>query len=339
MAKNTWHKAGTWLGLLVSIGAVAWLLIRYDWSGVDDSLRMANWTLLVPVLPIMLIIFALRAARWQSLFADDMRPRFSGSFLALMAGYLFNNLLPARAGELVRVHVIGRREKLPRSAALGTVVVERTLELLVLLALLALVLFTQPLPGWAAHAGKVVAAIACGAFAALVMLGVLGGRLLDQVIPRLRFLPGSMTARLAVSGQAFVGVVAAVLHASHVARFLMLTAIIWALEIAVVWLVSGAFDLPLSLLNILFVMLAIALGTMVPASPGYIGTFEFFGLNALALVGVSGSGALGFVVVLHATLLLGSSLVGAVCLGFMGWPRVADVIDDKEIEKGIHPIA
>lgn len=314
------HSVGFWLGIGASIASIAWLIIRCEWHDVLASLTTAHWGLLLPVFPIMLSIFLLRAARWQALFAGNMRPRFLGSFLALMAGYLFNNLLPARAGELVRVHVIGHREQLPRSAALGTVVVERTLELLVLLALLALVLFSQPLPGWAAHAGKVVAGIACGAFVVLILVGLLGGRLMDWVIPRLGFLPDSITRRLAVSGRAFVGVVSAVLQASHVARFLILTLIIWALEIALVWFVSGAFDLPLSLLNILFVMLAIALGTMVPASPGYIGTYEFFGLNALAIVGVSGSGALGFVVVLHATLLLGSSMVGVVCLGFMGWP-------------------
>lgn len=336
MAKN-WRSAGTWFGFVVSIAAVIWLLIRYDWSGVDDSLRVADWMRLVPVMPVMLAIFALRAWRWQALFADSIRPSFSGSFLALMAGYLFNNILPARAGELVRVHVIGRREQLPRSAALGTVVVERTLELLVLLVLLSFVLISQPLPDWAAHAGKVVAGLVCSAFGILVSVGLLGNKLVEKTIPRLIFLPEAIANRLVVSSQAFVGGVSAVLQAPHIAKFIFLTSIIWVLEIAVVWFVSSAFNLPLNSLNILFVMLSIALGTMVPASPGYLGTFEVFGLSALALVGVSGSSAQGFVLVLHATLLLGSSLVGAVCLGLMGWLRVSHITEENDAE--IHPRA
>lgn len=273
----------------------------------------------------MLVIFALRASRWQALFSDSLRPKFLPSFLALMLGYLFNNLLPARAGELVRVHVIGRRGQIPRSAALGTVVVERTLELLVMLALLSFVLIKQPLPGWTEDAGKVVVALALGAIIGLVCLGLLGEKIIESLVRRLVFLPVLITRRLVTSGKTFIGGVSAVLNAQHVAGFLTFTAFIWLLEISVAWAISSAFNLQLSPLHLLFVLIAIAIGTMVPASPGYVGTFEFFGLSALALIGVSGSGALGFVVVLHAVLLLGSSMVGAACLAYMGWPRFEEV--------------
>jgi len=63
-------------------------------------------------------------------------------------------------------------------------------------------------------------------------------------------------------------------------------------------------------------MLVIGLGTMVPSSPGYLGTYEFFAINALGLLGVTGTMALSFAFVSHAVTLLGASLIGALCFAF-----------------------
>lgn len=322
MTNPAWKRFGSWAGLFISAVAVLWLVVRYDWGSVDDSLKSARWVYFSPIPFVMAAIFGMRALRWQALFQDEHRPRFSGAFLSLAVGYLFNNLLPARAGELVRIHVIGRRERLPRSTALGTVVVERTLDLLVLLALLAFVLLAQPLPDWAFHAGRVVALLALGALVVFLFLGWQGERVVGLFVSRLTFLPQFILHRLEISGRAFVRSIAEVLQVSHFIRFSVFSCLIWVLELSVLWFIALAFSLPLGPVNLLFVMLVIALGTMVPASPGYVGTFEIFGLNALSMIGISGGGALGFVVTLHVTLLLGSSLIGAVSLGIMGWPRL-----------------
>lgn len=322
MTHPEWKRLGSWLGLLVSAGSVIWLVYRYDWSGVDDALGSARWIFFSPVPLAMVAIFGLRAIRWQALFQDEHRPRLSGAFLSLAVGYLFNNLLPARAGELVRIHVIGRRERLPRSTALGTVVVERTLDLFVLLGLLTFVLLAQPLPDWTYHAGRLVALLALSALIVFLVVGWLGDRAIDILTARMNFLPGFILFRLNTSGRAFVRSLAEVLRVSHFVRFAALSCLIWVLELTVLWFIAKAFDLPLAPVGLLFVMLVIALGTMVPASPGYVGTFEIFGLSALSLLGITGAGALGFVIVFHVILLLGSSLIGAVSLAIMGWPRL-----------------
>lgn len=322
MLRRVFRGVAAWTGLLVSAVAVAWLVRTYEWQSTLQAFAKADWRWLTLAPALLLPNFALRAVRWRTLFPPDLHPRLASVFTAMMAGYLFNSLLPAHAGELVRVHMIGRREQLPRSAALGTVVVERTLDLLVLLALLAFVLLNQPLPGWAAHAGKIVAALSFVALAGILALGLLGERMIALGLPWLRFLPVRVVQRLDISGQAFVSGVSAVLRASHLLRFLALTAAIWALELLLVQVLSLAFGLALDTTSLLFVLLAIALGTMVPASPGYLGTFEFFGVSALALLGITGSAALGFVVTLHGVLLLGSCLIGAVCLAWHGWPSL-----------------
>jgi uncharacterized membrane protein YbhN (UPF0104 family) len=112
------------------------------------------------------------------------------------------------------------------------------------------------------------------------------------------------------------------LSPSRASYFVGASTVIWALELAVMYAVARAFSINAGPADLLFVMLMILFGTMVPSSPGYIGTFEFFGLNALAALGISGGSALGFVVALHATLLLGSTLLGVACLAWQGWPRL-----------------
>lgn len=321
--QHTLRKAVTWIGLLISLVAVVWLVRAYEWSSVWPALLDARWGWLV-VSPVLLLSnFAVRTARWRRLFPLDFRPPFASTFTAMMAGYLFNNILPARAGELVRVHMIGKRAQLPRSTALGTVVLERTLDLVVLLALLVFVMIIQPLPGWAAYASKVVTALAFVALAAILTLAFLGERIIALVLPWLGFLSSQLTQRLDISARAFVGGISALLHVSHLAYFLAVTAVAWVLELLLVYMLAQAFRIDLGLVNLLFVMLVIALGAMVPSSPGYIGTFEVFGTSALALLGISGGAALGFVLTLHMVVLLGSSLTGLVCVAWAGYGRLA----------------
>ncbi len=93
------------------------------------------------------------------------------------------------------------------------------------------------------------------------------------------------------------------------------------MELGSAYLVAAAFKLDIPLGNLLFVLIAIAVGTLIPSSPGHVGTFEFFGVSALAIIGVTGGEALSFVVMLHVVAILGSGILGAVCLvGWGGYP-------------------
>lgn len=316
------RSVGFWLGLAVSALAAWWLVRSQDWQGVGQALARADWRWLALTPVILLPNWALRGLRWRFLFPPGARPRFLGVYCATMAGYLFNNLLPAHAGELVRAHLLGRRERIARSAAFATVVVEKTLDLMVLLALLAIILSTRELPGWTAYAAKIVAAVAFVAFCGVLVLGIVGERVIGWVTRGLGFLPAGVTARIGGSGQAFASGLAAMRRGDRVLPFLLLTVGIWLLEVALAESLARAVGIDIGPGDMLFVLLAIALGTMVPASPGYVGTFEFFGLAALSLIGIAESTALGFVILLHVVLLASASAMGAVCVAVLGWPRL-----------------
>lgn len=310
---------GSAIGLLVSVGMVSWLLYSYDLQQLIASLQSAHYRYLWPIPLLVFTNFVLRSIRWRVLFVDEIGRPLRSFYRSLMIGYLFNNLMPARAGDLVRVYHLSKAETLSKSKILATLFAERTGDLLVLLGLLTMVLLSYPaLPLWIKRAGFLVGAGTIGAVCVVVFLRLYGELGFASILRLAAPLIGNRSTRLDEMGRNFVSGLVGLCHVRIGALFLLLTALLWAFELGVAALIASAFQLEIAIGNLLFVMIAITVGTLVPSSPGYLGTFEFFGLSTLAMVGHTGSSALSFVIVLHAVTILGAGLLGVLCLG--RWP-------------------
>ena len=124
-------RASAFFGLVATALALVWLASRYDFSDVSASMAAAEPLLLAAAVPFLVLSLAFRTARWRLLFGDARPPGWRNSFAALAAGYLFNNLLPSHAGQLVRSFLLGRKEGMAQSRVLGTVVLEKVFDLAV----------------------------------------------------------------------------------------------------------------------------------------------------------------------------------------------------------------
>jgi len=295
---------------------LAWILHASDLNEMARALQTASYLYFLPVSALVFLSYAVRAVRWGTLFRTDKAVPWSSLFVAMMIGYLFNNILPARAGEMIRAYMLAQREGLARSTIFATVIVERVSDLVVALLLLSVVLLFYPLPAWLGRAGLVVAAISVTLIIGLVLVNLLGLRLIRLFLRWFGFLPQSLLNRLESIGSGFVAGVAALRSPWHVLRFLGYTALIWIAEVSITLLIARAFHLPVSFGGSLFVILVVGLGTMVPSAPGYIGTYEFSAISALASLNVSGSGALSFALMMHAVTFILTSIIGASCLAF-----------------------
>ena len=310
---------GSAIGFLISIGMLTWLLYSYDLRELSVSLQSARYKYLWPIPLIIVMNFLLRSLRWRVLFVDDSGRPLKNFFRSLMIGYLFNNLMPARAGDLVRVYHLSKTEALSKSKILATLFAERTGDLLALLGLLTMVLLSYPaLPIWLKRAGFLVGAGTVGALCVVVFLRRYGERGLASILRLGAPLIGNKSSRLEEIGMNFLSGLGGLCHLRIGVLFLFLTAILWGLELGVAALVASAFQLEIAAGNLLFVIIAITVGTLVPSSPGYLGTFEFFGLSTLAMVGHTGGNALSFVIVLHAVTIFGAGVLGVLSLG--RWP-------------------
>ncbi|WP_417412028.1 lysylphosphatidylglycerol synthase transmembrane domain-containing protein [Hoeflea sp.] len=306
------HNLGTIIGLFISGLALAYIVRQFDVGDITTTLRNVDVLPLVPVPFFILGSFAIRAQRWRLLVKHDPPIRYWPSLSALMIGYLFNNVLPARAGDFGRALELGRTEQMSRTKVFATLITERVLDLLATLGILALVLLSYPaLPGWLKTAGVTVAAAVLAVLLVLVLSHTIGRVwMLDILRFFTTYLPVSLRERpLKMANSALDGI-EGMFRPLHAASFLVLTVVIWSLEVGIVYLTAASIGLQIPLGNALFVLLFLAIGSMVPASPGFVGTYEYFGVSALALVGITGSPALAFIVLLHLITLVGSTLIG-----------------------------
>jgi uncharacterized protein (TIRG00374 family) len=301
---------------LVSLILLALVLRAFDLEQFGRALQTASYLYLLPVVALIFLSYAVRALRWRTLFRTDRALPWSSLFAAMMIGYLFNNILPARAGEMIRAYTLAQREGLAKSTIFATVIVERVVDLVIALLLLSVVLLFYPLPAMLGRAGLVVAAISATLITGLVLVDLLGMRLIRVFVRWFGFLPQSLLNRLEAIGSGFVAGVAALRSPWHVMRFLGYSALIWIAEVSIALLMARALHLPISIGGSLFVILVIGLSTMVPSAPGYIGTYEFSAMTALASLKVNGSSALSFALMMHAVTFILTSLIGASCLAF-----------------------
>lgn len=306
----------TALGLLISVSAIFWLVHQFDIAELKNALKQVDLWMLVPIPVLVFLSFAMRAQRWCLLVEHQPPIRFWRSFSALMIGYLLNNFLPARAGDVARALELGRSEQISRTKVFATLVTERTVDLVMTLSLLAGVLTSYPaLPDWIKKGGMVVAFFAVCAVSLLVLAHTTGRRWIPALLGLFsQWLPDAVSKKMDQMVISALEGIAGMFRPAHAVGFLLLTGLVWAVEVVMVYMVAAAVGLPLALGNALLVLLVLAMGSMVPSSPGQVGTYEFVGLAALALIAIQGPLALAFIVLLHVLTLAGSTTIGVVCL-------------------------
>src|ERR1700741_3076335 len=125
------------LGVAISVGAI-WVLLRsVDMGAAIEVLRRANLAAVALMVVTVLLDVAARGARWRALLAPIRLLPYRRVLGYTYVGDLANHVLPARLGELVRSHALGEGEGLSRPTVLGTVVVERIVDTVIVVALAA----------------------------------------------------------------------------------------------------------------------------------------------------------------------------------------------------------
>src|SRR4051812_8238909 len=158
--------------LLLMVGLLAFSFRNANLRGVWTETRRADGLPLLLALATTFGTYALRAFRWQYLLAPLGRTRFSVAFRATVIGFAASFLLPARAGEVIRPYVLARKENLSGPAAFATIILERLLDVLVVLLLFALFVLTAG-PGVVAGDPAELARVKLGGISAVV--AALGG--------------------------------------------------------------------------------------------------------------------------------------------------------------------
>jgi uncharacterized protein (TIRG00374 family) len=257
-----------------------------------------------------------RGRRWWYLFPPGTNPQ--GITPAMMIGYMANNVLPLRAGEVVRVYVVARRWSksvgaAPRShpfwTTLATLVVERVLDSLAVVLILAVLVLVVPVPRFLAVAALVVLAIDLAGIMMLIAL-VAAPQLCARLISRLTERWPKLRHRAVTAFETFVHGLDGIRTPSHVLPLLAWTIAVWIAPALAAWMVMWALDLPLPFVAAWTVLAFVGLGISIPSAPGYVGVFHAAAVLALGLFGVSRSAGFGYALLYHASQVLPITLLG-----------------------------
>ena len=128
-----------WLGFIVTVGLLLLFLWKVDFEQTGRELQNANYLYLIPAVLVYFIALGFRSLRWHYLLLHLKPIPANRLYSVVSIGYLANNILPVRLGELVRSHFVGEKEGISKASALATILVERALDGLTLLFLAAIV--------------------------------------------------------------------------------------------------------------------------------------------------------------------------------------------------------
>ncbi|HEX3909341.1 MAG TPA: lysylphosphatidylglycerol synthase transmembrane domain-containing protein [Solirubrobacteraceae bacterium] len=281
-----------------------------------DALRTSNYWWLVAALGAFALGNLARAIRWRSLFASGRKPSLAVVSDAMMVGYLYNNIMPARAGEAARVLVLTQRSDTPPVEIVGTVVLERLYDVLAILVVFFAAEPWLPHVSWFGAAAVAAIVLAVLIAAAAIALAVFGDR-------PLRFLLKPLGRFSLFSGERLERTIDELIHGLSGLRhpWLALEAFVWTLAAWLLtalcaYLVTLAFHLHLPFACGVLVAVAIGLSMILPSPPAAVGVFEGAALIALEAYGVSHSAALPYAVVLHLVNFIPFVVVGAAVLHY-----------------------
>jgi uncharacterized protein (TIRG00374 family) len=293
---------------VLAIALFAWFLRHANLADVWVQVRRARVDLLIAGFFAVILTYVLRAYRWQFLLHPIGGSRFRTAFRTTIIGFAALGVLPARAGDVLRPYLLARQEGLNTSAAFATIVMERVLDLIAVLALLAFYVWgvadPASLPPALLRPIEVSSGLA-GAVA-VVLMGIMWvlathperiGRL---VFSAARFLPHQIADRLAGLAQTFSSGFACAREPRVFALALFWSFPLWLAIAAEVWLVTIAFGIVMPFTGTFLVQALLVIGVAVP-TPGAVGSYhEAYRIGVTAFFGAADDAAVAAALVTHA---------------------------------------
>ncbi len=306
--------------VLVSIilaGMFLYFALRnLDWQVFFAAIKSAKYSYLPLILLLINVNYLFRALRWRGLLLSEKHIPVSTVFWANMTGYLGNNVLPARAGEVMRAAYIARKENISISFIIATGITERLVDLAALVIIgAASLFFVDAFPRSVQDALKSFAVVAVAGVVFLFLLPYFHG-LFSRILASLSFLGESLRTKIQGIMTRFLEGVKVISRAERGLPFIFFTAVIWLIDGIGTVLFAFAFNESLTLMQAFLFIAALGLSSAIPSTPGYVGVYQFVAVTVLAPFGIKRESALAMILVSQALNLLIVSLWGGLGLWF-----------------------
>ncbi len=308
-----------WLGVAISLVFLFFALKGLGLNDIWEPLKTAQYWWLLPGVAVYFIAVWVRAWRWHYLLRP-VKPISTKTMFPIVAiGYMGNNIYPARAGEVLRAVILKRRENVPVSASLATIIVERVFDGVVMLAFVFLNL--PKLAGMTSSSGFVGNIQNLALWGAGAFLGALAVFLAAAMFPARaekivvwiveRVVPSKYHDKVSEITTRFLGGLESLRSPQEALMIFFTSVVIWLLETVKYWFVMHAFPFEVSFFTLMLMNGIVNLATTIPSAPGYVGTFDAPGIAVLTANGVAKGLAAGYTLVLHVALWVPITALGA----------------------------
>jgi uncharacterized protein (TIRG00374 family) len=331
--------------LVLSVGLLALFLRGANLSVVWAEMKQADPWLIALSAGVTVVTMVMRAIRWQYLLAPIGHARFSAAFRTTTIGFAASAILPARAGEVIRPYLLARQEGLSATATFATIIIERVLDAMTCVILLAsfVLLFDPGMDRadsglyWLLEIGGIV--VGCVALVVLGLMFLAAGD--PEAVGRWaykleRLLPGRFMHKLAVFLLRFAEGLAAVRTPSRLLSALAMSFPLWLLIGFGIWAVMRAFGIDMPFTGSFLLIALLVVGVSVP-TPGGVGGFEAaMQIGLTSFYGVPNDRAVGAALVLHVVSMLPTVVLGFLFLiqdglGFGGMRKLAHVAAEGDV--------
>jgi uncharacterized protein (TIRG00374 family) len=305
------------LGIAVSAVFIYLTLKGVDLKAVLAELRNKSYEFLLPVAAVFILTQVIRSLRWGVILSPIKAINQRMLFPITSVGFMAIIIAPMRLGEMVRPYLIKVKQAVPFGSGIATILIERIMDLLVLLLFLFIILSLVSLPTWIVKGGTVLLSILFLVLLFIILFMVFPEKIKKFLFPLTKRLP----RRAAKGLEGFIGNAAAgfrvISSISKFTKVFLLSLVVWLLSALAVFLLFSFFKLPLGIMAAIAVTTITALGLSLPAAPGFIGNFQFACIVALSFYGVAKDEAFAFAMGYYFTGIGVNLVLGLIFLPFM----------------------
>ena len=272
---------------------------KVDFNKMLTAIQDIN---LIYVLLIIVVVFlnnVIRALRWRLLLYPIKKVDPVSCFTSLQIGYTANTILPAHLGEFIRAYLIGKKNNIPSSAVFATIVTERIIDIISLLFFMVLTLLIYPFPDWVRSSGYIMFAGTVVLILFLFLLKIKPEKTLNVTGVFLKFFPEPFKNKILTLLSTFLDGFVGMKNWQHYLGTILLSIAIWIFYGLFFLFGLLAFNLHLSWIAPVVLIVTTTIAIVVPSSPGYVGTFHWICQITLGLFGISKSLGLAFALVIH----------------------------------------
>lgn len=286
-----------------------------SWANLREALYAAQWSWVALAVGVVVTGTFMKAIRWHTLFPSQ-RISIGEAWSIFLIGQMLNTVLPARAGEIGRVYLIGKTEGVARAGAVSTIVIEKVSDIVMLMLAYSIVALYPPtgLPEWLQEAGIRLLAVAMVSLGAVLFAIYFTGSIRRLFHRAMRLLSHRWRAAILERIEQLIAAFQVLQSVKVSAKIAGWTLLIWGGATLTNLLLFRAFRLALSPYVALFLLVVLMSGAAAPPLPGNIGVFPYLCILVLSLFGVKRETGLVYGVTLQAVVYLPLIVLGSICL-------------------------